>query len=120
MAVIHSLDHLSRLHHRCGQQERISLLADDPELAPIARELVTAIRTYIDGQEPGDAEDRINQIRLRLEATGQDMREATIDLASQGATDTDAALLRLDAIRWLRRVSYHTWRIMLHRNKTSA
>jgi len=120
MAVIHSLDHLSRLHHRCGQQERISVLADDPELAPIARELVTAIRTYIDGQEPGDAEDRINEIRQRLEATGQDMREATIDLASQGATDTDAALLRLDAIRWLRRVSYHTWRIMLHRSKTSA
>ena len=120
MAVIHSLDHLSRLHHRCGQEERISLLADDPELAPIARELVTAIRTYIDGQEPGDTEDRINEIRQRLEATGQDMREATIDLASQGATDTDAALLRLDAIRWLRRVSYHTWRIMLHRSKTSA
>jgi len=24
--------------------------------------------------------------------------------------------LRLDAIRWLRRVSYHTWRIMLHRS----
>ena len=116
MAVIHSLDHVSRLHHRCGQQERISLLADDPELAPIARELVTAIRTYIDGQEPGDAEGRINEIRQRLEATGQDMREATIDLASQGATDTDAALLRLDAIRWLRRVSYHTWRIMLHRS----
>jgi phosphate:Na+ symporter len=116
MAVIHSLDHLSRLHHRCGQEERISLLADDPELAPIARELVTAIKTYIDGQEPGDAEDRINEIRQRLEATGQDMREATIDLASQGATDTDAALLRLDAIRWLRRVSYHTWRIMLHRS----
>jgi len=44
------------------------------------------------------------------------MREATIDIASQGVTDTETALLRLDAIRWLRRVCFHIWRIMLHRS----
>lgn len=116
MAVIHSLDHLSRLHHRCGQEERISVLADDPELAPIAREVAETIKAYGDDHETGDAEDRINNLRQRLEGASQALREATIDLASQGATDADTALLRLDAIRWLRRVSYHTWRLMLHRS----
>jgi phosphate:Na+ symporter len=115
MAVVHSLDHLDRLHHRCGQKARIAVLATDPELAPIAHELVTAIKTYLDGQAD-EAEDRVNIIRQQLESTGQTMREATIDLASQGTTDTDTALLRLDAIRWLRRASFHVWRIMFHHN----
>jgi len=115
MAVIHSLDHLSRLHHRCGQEERISVLADDPELSPIAREIAETVRSYRDGHETGDVESRIKNIRQGLESTGQVLREATIDRAGQGATDTDTALLRLDAIRWLRRVCYHAWRLMLHR-----
>ncbi len=120
MAVIHSLDHLSRLHHRCGQAERIAILADDPQLSLAADEVATIIRAYRDGQNSGNAEDRINNIRQRLEGASQAMREATINLASQGETETDTALLRLDAIRWLRRVSYHTWRIMLHRNVMGA
>lgn len=115
MAVVHSLDHLDRLHHRCGQNERIAVLATDPELAPIAHELVMSIKTHLDGQTD-EAQDRVNRIRQQLERTGQAMREATIDIASQGVTDTETALLRLDAIRWLRRVSFHIWRIMLHRS----
>ncbi len=115
MAVVHSLDHLDRLHHRCGQTDRIALLATDPDLAPITHDLVMSIKTYLDGQTD-EAQDRVDMIRQHLESTGQTMREATIDVSSQGTTDTDTALLRLDAIRWLRRASFHVWRIMLHGN----
>ena len=88
----------------------------DLELAPIAQGIVMTIRAYYHGLEADAAKHGIKNIRLRLESAGPAMRAATIDLASHGATDTDTALLRLDAIRWLRRVSYHTWRIMYHCN----
>jgi phosphate:Na+ symporter len=42
------------------------------------------------------------------------MREETIAMTSENRMDSATALVRLDAIRWLHRVSYHIWRMAVH------
>jgi hypothetical protein len=41
-------------------------------------------------------------------------RRETIERTAAGDATTDEAINRLDAIRWLRRVCYHAWRITCH------
>jgi len=116
LAGLHALDHLQRLEERCRQSERIAALAADPALARFAADLQGEIRTLLAAEDMQvDAEDRLNLVRKRLREARHSYRERTIAAAASGEIEPADAMLRLDAIRWLHRVSYHVWRIVHHR-----
>ncbi len=106
-AVFHALDHLQRLHHRCGQGERIAALGGDRSLKRLAG-LLAATLTH----EPKD--DRLERLTRLYRAKHQAYRTRTIAAAIHGEIDDETALLRLDAMRWLLRVSDHLWRAWSH------
>jgi phosphate:Na+ symporter len=114
-SVIHSIDHIFRLVHRCRQEQRINVIRTDKELSALASELSSILQGVLSGGGAAEAEFKLNEFRRRMRQTRHTMREETIAQASQRKTDSKAALVRLDAIRWLHRVSYHAWRILTHR-----
>ncbi len=116
-SALHALDHLSRLHHRCVQTERVEVLMTESRLTRLANLLREALNAdFADDGIVGDTQslDRLRQLLRRERAA---VREQTIDDAAHNGTDWSEMMLRLDGARWLHRVSYHIWRIVFHLNQ---
>lgn len=120
VAVMHALDHLMRLAHRCGQTTRITGLAGAPRLRRLAGVLQGAVARYgptLKGQQaPGQQEAAAYFDRLRQLYGDQRhlYRQRTVAAAARQQIATATALARLDSVRWLHRVAYHLWRILYH------
>ncbi len=116
-AALHLLDHLGRLYYRCTQTERIAILASEPRLIRL-RGVLRSLSAEAAHPAAGQAsETRLNRLRKLLRAERKRYRERTIMLASTSNIVDETALDRLEAIRWLHRVSYHLWRIQHHMNR---
>ena len=118
LAAVHALDHLIRLAHRCGQTARIDMLHKDPELRELAALLRDAADDFPEQDDLEAAERQLDGLRARLRRQHYEYRESTVEKAAQQLVSADATLLRLDAIRWLHRVTYHYWRIVHHLRRT--
>ncbi len=118
-SMLHVLDHLARLIRRCRMTERFRHVRSDQELREIGNRLSTAIAA--DG-ETSEAMTLLNtnleQLWTRIDERIEPFRRETIQRTIRGGTTTDQTLASLDAIRWLRRVCYHTWRIAYHLDPT--
>lgn len=116
-AALHLLDHLGRLHFRCTQTERIAILATEHRLVRL-RDVLRGLSAEAGHPAAGYvSETRLNRMRKLLRSLRKRYRESTIMLATATSTIDEAALDRLDAIRWLHRVCYHLWRIQHHMNR---
>lgn len=113
VAAVHILDHMFRLSHRSRQQERIDILRTDEQLRQSAGQL----RGVIDGFAADDlkaGEQQLDSLRQRLREERRAFRRVTIAAASVSGSSTEETITKLDAVRWLHRVSYHYWRIAHH------
>ncbi len=113
-AILHALDHAVRMAHRCTQDERLEALRQDRELARFGDELRGLVGELLESNPAEDVTGKLDSFRRRLRDARQVMREETIAMASRQEMDSSTAVLRLDAIRWLHRVSYHVWRLAIH------
>ena len=119
VAALHLLDHLGRLYYRCTQSKRIATLASEHRLTRL-RGVLSSLSAEAEHPAAGSAsETRLNRLRKLLRVERKRYRERTIMLASTSRIVDEAALDRLDAIRWMHRVSYHLWRIQHHMNRMS-
>lgn len=133
LTAIHTIDHLRRLIDRC--QQKRSRRTREPELQPLGNMLFSSVQQAlleladIDRSQanrlqddvsssslPGPAEDtsavsRLKQVWQELETQAEINRD---NLISNSGDHADARLTigKLDTLRWIRRVSYHVWRIM--------
>ena len=114
LASLHALDHLLRLSRRCAQEARIAVLASDRRLRRLSRLLRSVAAGALDGEEGADQEKRLNRVRRLLREQRRPFRNRTVMGAARQRIGADAALRRLDSIRWLHRVAYHLWRIVHH------
>jgi phosphate:Na+ symporter len=113
-AALHILDHVFRVLHRCTQDERLALLREDASLSALGQELRELISALVADPAAGETRDKLDRFRQRMRELRHSMREETITMTSEGRMDSATALVRLDAIRWLHRVSYHVWRMSVH------
>lgn len=114
VAAMHALDHLERLINRCRQSARTQTLRTEPRLRHLSAELrafVTDLRSPCTDSEPAEKADAL---RSRFREERHVYRQRTLMSAAHGNIDSDVALDRLDAVRWLHRVAYHVWRILYH------
>ncbi len=115
-SAMHALDHLSRLHHRCIQTERIDVLYSDHRLTRLARLLSEALAAdFADDGLVGD-DNAMDRLRRMMRDERSLVRDQTILEATNDGTQWQDMMLRLDGARWLHRVSYHIWRIVYHLN----
>lgn len=115
IALLHALDHLERLAHRCTQRNRIALLHHDPQLRALAGQLRSGLTPDTDA--PGHLEKletAMNDLRRSLRDERHTFREQTIERATTDTGNAATLLDSLDSIRWLHRTAYHVWRIAHH------
>nr|WP_245831955.1 Na/Pi symporter [Solemya velesiana gill symbiont] len=117
-AAIHVLDHLQRLHERCEEEPERALTAQEsPGLMEMSAEMadvIDRISADVGAGEWGRAERLARHHSERVIAAAESMRENILASVASGKVDVPLGTDRLEAMRWLRRVSYHYWRITLH------
>ena len=125
-ALYHSLDHLGRLLYRCRQGERITELSTDHRLKRLAALVKHTIRplAYRDPAlpppDPKDCEETLDRLRALMRRQRRHQRDSLIARAAARTLPEEAVWLKLDALRWLHRVTYHLWRLQVHRNALAS
>ncbi|MFC4348440.1 Na/Pi cotransporter family protein [Kordiimonas lipolytica] len=112
--TLHILDHLRRLHHRCMQIERVDALSSDRRLERLRAVLAHSLDTYLAHEEGGRPDIYFDRVRSFMRLQRHKYRESTVMAATRKQMGEVGLLMRLDAVRWLQRVSYHAWRISHH------
>ena len=119
--MIHALDHLQRGHERCEEDEdRAVTVQGTDELAREHQLLVGTIYSvlgYVEANRWDQACHDANQTAGVIHKIVRPYREAAMAQVGCGQIDVAAGTARLEAIRWLRRVSKHINRICYHMNQ---
>ncbi len=118
--MFHILDHLSRLLYRCDQSARIRELSRDRRLRRLAFLLDKAARLHSEPEDPKAIEAHLDRLRGMMRRQRRVWRERLIAEAAIDTVSAETVWVRLDALRWLHRVTYHLWRIRLHLNALQA
>ncbi|AMN53838.1 Na/Pi cotransporter [Labrenzia sp. CP4] len=114
--LFHILDHLSRLLYRCDQRQRIDELSLDHRLKRLAGLLIGVTDISTRQKDAKTQEKTLDRLRLLMRRQRRLNRDRLIAMAAADAVPAETVWLKLDALRWLHRVSYHLWRIRLHQN----
>lgn len=114
--LFHILDHLSRLLYRCDQRQRIDELSLDHRLKRLAGQLLGVTDISTRQKDAKTQEKTLDRLRLLMRRQRRLNRDRLIAMAAADAVPAETVWLKLDALRWLHRVSYHLWRIRLHQN----
>jgi phosphate:Na+ symporter len=113
-ACVHLADHIERLAERMLHPT----IVRNERLTSAATKLATAMESLANDLENGsDLEPHVKSLQEIVDSFENDHSDIRSDLirsaidGSRNATEMDSAL---DSHRWLRRLSYHTWRIAFH------
>lgn len=119
-AVMHSLDHIGRLHFRCTQSNRINSVLRDEGLTGFARELRGLLIEITDNGDNEKLAARVEALQERIHRLRDPLRDEIFHRASAGSLGMTEAGELLDGLRWLYRVCYHIWRILDHRQLSAG
>jgi phosphate:Na+ symporter len=113
VSALHVIDQLRRLLDRCAQGERIAATRRDPALGEATRALARLLHLE-DTERSASTEADLGALEARLVDSHRDFRRHALQGASADDIPNDEALARLDAYRWIERVTHHVWRIHHH------
>ena len=120
VSIIHILDHLQRLHERCEEEEDRAVAARrTEELDDIVKLLSKSIIDIIYYNETNQwfkAKESSKKVASTIHKKMHNYRKETANKIARGEIDVPEGSDRLEAIRWLRRVSIHIHRINHHLN----
>jgi phosphate:Na+ symporter len=116
--LLHGLDHLQRLHERCQEEpERLRTVVSCSSLAGERRALQRLVERMIPLTLERQWEDTAAAARhcaRRFEQRVDGYRDEVLARVAAGELDLDGGTRRLEAMRWLHRVSQHLQRIACH------
>lgn len=112
-ALMHLIDHLTRLSARTREAERIAHLADSPRLARPARAVAAALRQR---PRPGQAQ----RLEERVQGFARQHRRSAMLREHAGMIDLPGVFRETDALRWLDRVADHAERIAHYRDEAEG
>jgi phosphate:Na+ symporter len=121
--LLHGLDHLQRLHERCEEEtERQRTVATCPALAR-ERQALTATLEHLlplsQSHQWPQAQPLADRVAAQLEQRISPFRQETLSLVARGELEVEDGTQRLEAMRWLQRVSQHLQRIHHHLGQVS-
>jgi phosphate:Na+ symporter len=115
VALIHAMDHMTRLHERCAEEEYRAKIARDTQAFTEQREIMLATIAHIIAEvdkgnwtTTAQQADQMYQVLRDKESV---YRQAVISRMGSGEIDIPSGTRQLQAIRWLRRVSHHIARV---------
>jgi phosphate:Na+ symporter len=116
--LLHGLDHLQRLHERCEEdQDRLRTAATSAGLGSERSLLLETLDQLPELVQQGrwpQASDLASASAQALHRRVAPYRQEVLAAVAGGELDLDAGTARLEAIRWLRRVSQHLERACYH------
>lgn len=114
VATLHALDHLYRLEEALGERQHRAVVRRHPAARVPAELFVEALPTlaawHRDGGPAPDAEATSKRIADLRRAE----RPTLLARTAEGAVDAEEAERMLEAMRWVDRLAYHTWRAQHH------
>lgn len=120
IALIHILDHLQRLHERCEEDEyRAKTAMESKELKELVAALYKSILEIIELlnlNEWNKAFKKAQKSYDNINLQANKYREEIAQEIASGNLDVNEGSVKLEAIRWIRRVSFHLSRITFHLN----
>ena len=123
VSVIHSLDHMQRLHERCEEEEDRAFTARRTiELTDECQLIADSIHTIIGDMQVNrwrEASRLAQETADVLDQTESPYRATVTAAIGSGEITVSEGTNRLEAIRWLRRVSHHIARITQHLGQAS-
>lgn len=116
--LIHTLDHMQRLHERCEEEEyRNTVVRNRIELAEEAQVFLDAVNSMlvaIKSDQWIEVSTLANNLHTRLNERYSDFRHEVIKRVGRGQWSFYKANELLEGLRWLRRVSRHLSQISKH------
>lgn len=124
LIAIHTIDHLRRLIDRCQESKR-SQRTHEAGIQPLGESLLQTIRhareevaelVEASPEQPDDSprDNVLEEAWRNFEIDAERIRHDLIADAAGGREATNATIRKLDTLRWIRRVSYHIWRIVFY------
>jgi phosphate:Na+ symporter len=110
-ALLHLVDHLDRLHHRAGQEERIAVIRREAVLRRPALALAAALRRAAAGQADAALADRLARLHALLVGRTGRLRRSVLLREHVGLVGPADVFAITDALRWLERSALHVERI---------
>lgn len=118
LGIVHTLDHMQRLHERCEEEEDRAITArGSAELSDYGRTMVKTINGIfndIETQSWIEAAERADKTAVYIHDQVEPLRQSILAKIASHEIDVPQGTGRLEAIRWLKRVSKHVARIMQH------
>jgi phosphate:Na+ symporter len=118
LGIVHTLDHMQRLHERCEEEEDRAITARDSlELSDYVRTLVDTINGIFNDIETKswtEATQRAANTAAYIHDHVEPLRESILTKIASDEIDVQQGTGRLEAIRWLKRVSKHVARVTQH------
>ena len=114
VAQVHAIEHLMRLQLRLQPPALFRQKTANDHLhsnVTLGREILELGMAGLQGRAPGDWLKRMEKSSLKLSELHRQGRPTVLRQTAGGGRSPAMALDTLDAMRWLDRVGYHTWRI---------
>jgi phosphate:Na+ symporter len=114
VAQLHALDHLARLEAHLHPAPNIQAALAVPRVQPLVARTRAILELSEAGMRGATAADWLPQVEQAAASLAEQRRlERPVVLreTADGSGDPGTALEILDAMRWLDRVGYHTWRV---------
>ncbi len=111
---LHAIDHLMRLFKRLDLLPGERSMLFQPLLQPVLMQCQQALKLVhqgLLGRAPADWLDSIGAQAQTLADLRRDNRLGILHETASGRCGPSDALDALDAVRWLERVTYHSWRL---------
>jgi phosphate:Na+ symporter len=117
LSSLHAIDHLTRLIDACRERDPAGYVARSPVFHELAGALGSAagdaagwLRQPV-GPSPAD---RLAEVSASIATRRRTHRVVLLERAARGGTDPEETLAELEAMRWIDRLAYHTWRTVHH------
>ena len=121
ISLIHILDHAQRLHERCEEEEyRARLVQKSPDLNSEQKHLITSnneIISAISSKRFSDARKYARTNEKLIIKSMEPYRNMIAEKMAKDEINIPLGTSKLEAARWLIRVSHHIARITLHMEK---
>lgn len=118
IAMIHTLDHLQRLHERCEEELDRAVTARETEIlqdagANLARGC-REILSLLEHEQWRDAMELAASVSKEAHRLVDPYRRTVVSMVADGTLNAAEGTARLQAIRWLHRVGKHVHRLVYH------
>jgi phosphate:Na+ symporter len=114
VAQLHAIDHLTRLQAHLHPEGNVHRVLAGERVRPMAaqgRVILELGEAGLQGRAPADWLAQVEQAAAALADQRRQERPAVLRQTADGEGEPATALEVLDAMRWLDRGGYHTWRI---------